>query len=191
MKNLSKEGEFLLEKKKSIFKRWWFWLIVIVVVAAIATSGGEDGPKKVASGDGEVNKNEKQEDKVFKVGDTVDLNGIQITIKSAKFTKPAQYVESEKGKIITIEVTVKNNKDKNVFVDNTDFSIADSEGNMYEQYFGYDDVTFTSEIKKGKQYSGKIAFDVKESDKYEIYYQPTFSWDDDEVIFEVTKDELQ
>lgn len=185
-----------MEKKKSIFKRWWFWLIVILVIGAVATAGsgddGSDEPKKVAENQQEKKSEEKKEEnKIFKVGDTVDLNGIQITLKSAKFVNPAEYAEPEKGKIIMIEFTAKNNKDEDILVDNTEFTISDADGNMYEQYFGFDDTVFTSEIKKGKQFTGKVAFDVPESSKYEIYYEPSFSWDSGEIVFEVTKDQLQ
>jgi Domain of unknown function (DUF4352) len=133
---------------------------------------------------------EEMTNKVWKVGETISINGLEITITSAKYTPPAEYSEPEKGKIITLEVIAKNNSEENVYVDNTEFTISDAEGNMHEQYYGYD-YNFSNEVKVGKQYSGKIAFDVPESDYYEIYYEPSFSWDNGEIKFKVTKEELQ
>jgi hypothetical protein len=153
-----------------------------------------DVPKETVNSQKTFEEKAKQEEeianKVWKVGETISINGLEITITSAKFTPPAEYSEPEKGKIITLEVTAKNNSDENVYVDNTEFTISDAQGNMHEQYYGYN-YSFSNEVKVGKQYSGKIAFDVPESDYYEIYYEPSFSWDKGEIKFKVTKEELQ
>lgn len=130
-------------------------------------------------------------EETYKVGDTVSIDGTEITIKSAKFTDAAEYSDPQKGKILTLEVAVKNNGEENAYVDNTEFTISDAEGNMHEEYYGYDDTSFSNEVKVGKQYAGKIAFDVPESASYEIYYEPSFSMNEGEIKFVVTKEELQ
>lgn len=130
-------------------------------------------------------------EETYKVGDNVSIDGVEITIKSAKFTDAAEYGEPQKGKVITLEVAVKNNSKENAYVDNTEFTISDAEGNMHEQYYSYDDTSFSNEVKVGKQYAGKVAFDVPESDSYEIYYEPSFSMNEGEIKFVVSKEELQ
>ncbi|OES45779.1 DUF4352 domain-containing protein [Domibacillus iocasae] len=130
-------------------------------------------------------------EETYKVGDTVSIDGTEITIKSAKFTDAAEYSDPQKGKILTLEVAVKNNGEENAYVDNTEFTISDAEGNMHEEYYGYDDTSFSNEVKVGKQYAGEIAFDVPESASYEIYYEPSFSMNEGEIKFVVTKEELQ
>ncbi|WP_052712077.1 DUF4352 domain-containing protein [Domibacillus indicus] len=146
-----------------------------------ALAGAESAEKKAAA----------VFEKTYKIGDTVSIDGTEITIQSAKFTEPDEYGEPQKGKVITLEVSVKNNGEENVYVDNTEFTIADAEGNMHEQYYSYDDTSFSNEVKVGKQYAGKIAFDVPESASYEIYYEPSFSMNEGEIKFVVTKEELQ
>ena len=40
----------------------------------------------------------KAESKIYKIGDTVEVNGLQLTFSSAKFVEPNEYVKAEKGK---------------------------------------------------------------------------------------------
>lgn len=130
-------------------------------------------------------------EKTYKVGDTVSIDGVEVTINSAAFTDAAEYGEPQKGKVITLNVSVKNNSEENAYVDNTEFTISDAEGNMHEQYYSYDDVSFSNEVKVGKQYAGKVAFDVPESASYEVYYEPSFSLNEGEIKFLIMKEELQ
>ena len=53
-----------------------------------------DAPKQAEKKD----KKEKAESKIYKIGDTVEVNGLQLTFSSAKFVEPNEYVKAEKGK---------------------------------------------------------------------------------------------
>ncbi|CAN7653632.1 DUF4352 domain-containing protein [Peribacillus frigoritolerans] len=158
----------------------------------VLTACGESEVKEVDGGAKEETKKEEAPKKEsYKVGDTVSVDGMEVTIKSAKFVNPAEYSPSEKGKIIQIEVTAKNNSSANGFIDNTEFTISDKEGNMLEEYYGFD-TSFSGEVKKGKQLSGKIAFDVSESESYEIFYEPSFTLKENaEIKFDLPKSELE
>lgn len=175
-------------------KRFLSVLGVGVLSLGVLAACGEANVQKVSSG-GQKNEQTKEEKKpeVYHIGDTVSVDGMEITLKSAKFTNPNQYVEAKNGKVLMIEVQVKNNGDTNALVDNTDFNIADASGNQFEQYYGFDDASsFSHDLKKGNQIQGKIAFDVKDADKYILYYEPAFSLKDNaEIKFEISKNELQ
>lgn len=122
----------------------------------------------------ETKKEEKKTE--FKVGETVSIDGVEVTVKSAEWGTPNEYVEPTKDKVLRLEVFAKNNSDENAFVDSSEFQVYDADGNLMEMYFANDDVNiFGGEIKKGKQVSGVLEFDVAESAKYEIYYEPSFS----------------
>ncbi len=129
---------------------------------------------------------ETVEDKVYKIGETVSVNGMEITINSAKFTEPGEYTEATNGKVITLEVTAKNSNDEQAFIDNTEFAVYDSEGNKMEDYYGYDEMAISDNINAGKQLQGKLYFDVKEQQSHEMIYTPSFSLDSKEVKFEIT-----
>jgi hypothetical protein len=133
----------------------------------------------------ETKQEEKEKDKVYKVGETVSVNGVEFTINKASFTNPNQYTAAKNGKVLTMEVTVKNTKKEQVFVDNTEFAIYDKEGNKLEDYFGYDELPLSNDINAGKQLQGKLFYDVPPQDSYELIYAPSFSFDNKEVKFEI------
>lgn len=188
MTNLSKEGEFLLEKKKSIFKRWWFWLIIIVVVAAIAISGGDNEPQKV-SGDGEKQENkseEKKEDKVFKIGDTIKIGDHKLTVTKVEksqgndFDKPKQNHE-----YVIVHVKIENGGKDQISYNPFDFQLKNSQGNITDPGFilvDEDTALQSGELAPGGKVEGSISFETLKDDKaLELIFTPDF-WSDKKVV---------
>lgn len=184
-------------------KKYLSWgLLVLLSLVFLSACGTEDTGAEKVSGDGdsseettEPKEEEKEEapaeDKVFAVGDEVQLGDITVKIESASFTDPAEYSESQNGKVITMDVSVKNQGDETVFVDGTEFSMSTAEGNMVDDYYGYDELELSGEIRSEKQMQGKLYFDVPESDTYELVYEPTFSWSGDEIVWDIPSADLQ
>src|SRR5699024_3729971 len=92
---------------------------------------------------------------------------------------------SDTGKLIRIDLTIKNNSDDNEFEDDIDFDVCDEEGNKLDTYFGNDDANMLgSEIKREKQLNGILEYDAQESDSYELYYEQSFSFtENNEIIW--------
>lgn len=173
-------------------KKKWFG-----IVGAVAITGGllagcstsvEDASTDNSSSSSkqEAKKEESAKDKVYKIGDTVKVDGLKVTFTGASYTTPNEYTKAEKGKVLTVEVATENTGDTQAFVDNTEFNAYDKDGNQLEQYFGYDDMAISGDVNKGKKLNGKLYFDVPEQDSYEIVYSPTFAMDSTEIKFEVT-----
>lgn len=127
---------------------------------------------------------EKAEDKVYKVGDTVKVNDLSISITNASYTDPEQYTEAVNGKVLTLEIATENTGDS-AFIDSSEFNLYDAEGNQLDQYFGYMDMPISGDINKGKKLAGKLYFDVPESASYELIYKPSFSFDNKEVKWNI------
>ncbi|AVR00369.1 hypothetical protein OBCHQ24_15615 [Oceanobacillus iheyensis] len=132
---------------------------------------------------------ESAEDQVFKLGDTVSIEdsmgSIDLTITGASFTEPTEYTEAVNGKVLTLEVTVENTGDEQVFVDSTDFAVYNSEGSKLDDYYGYDEMAISDNLNSGKNLSGKMYFDVSEQDSYELIYTPFFSMESKEITFDI------
>ena len=189
MKSLSKEGEFLLGKKKSIFKRWWFWLIIIVVVAAIAISGGDNEPQKV-SGDGEKQENKseekKEENKVFKIGDTIKIGDHKLTVTKVEksqgndFDKPKQNHE-----YVIVHVKIENGGKDQISYNPFDFQLKNSQGNITDPGFilvDEDTALQSGELAPGGKVEGSISFETLKDDKaLELIFTPDF-WSDKKVV---------
>lgn len=127
---------------------------------------------------------EEDEDEIFSIGDTILIDDVEITITKAKFTPPAEYSESEKGKILTIDITVKNTSNEQIYISDSDFGLSMGD-EQAEDYFGYDQFALSAKLNKGKQTTGKLYFDVKDSDTYELIYAPFSAFDDQEVKWEI------
>jgi len=174
------------------YKKYLFIGILLVTMGLLGACGedtnSEDNSNKESSTENtESNKSEskKSEDKVYKIGDTVKVGDVELTVNSASFSEPAEYSESKNGKVLTLDVTAKNTGDDQVFIDNTEFAIYDNDGNKQDDYYGYDDMAISEQINSGKQAQGKVYFDVVNQDSYEMIYTPSFSWDSKEYIFEI------
>ncbi|MDT0150029.1 DUF4352 domain-containing protein [Priestia aryabhattai] len=162
----------------------------VVVAGSILAACSETTVEKKESGSkteetASDSKSETTEDKTFKVGDTVSVNDVDITITKAEFTSPEQYTPAEKGKVLTLEVTAKNGSSEQQFVDNTDFAVYDENGVKVEDYYGYDQMAISDNINKGRQLNGKLYYDVPEQGSYELVYTPSFSWDGKEVKWNI------
>lgn len=173
--------------KKSIFKRWWFWVIVgivLIVIIAAAASGGSDEKGNSSNGDATVT--EAPEDKTeFGVGETINYDGVKITLKDFKESKgdKKSFVEPNKGKIYVIgNFEVKNDSDEKINVNWASF-----EG-YYDDNAIEPDVIGQSlpQVKKmgelfgdvapGKKIKGGVVFEVpKKWKKMEII--PKFDFD--------------
>ncbi|MCY8668823.1 DUF4352 domain-containing protein [Bacillus haynesii] len=169
-----------------MMKKFLALLGAVVVGGAVLSACGETEVKDVSGDKKEEAKEEKKdENKVYGVGDTVSVDGMEITIKSAKFTDPTQYTKAKNGKVLTLEVTAKNSNDEQAFIDNSEFAVYDKDGNKVDDYFGYDEIAISGNVNAGKQMQGKVYFDVPEQDSYELLYTPSFSMDSKEVKFDI------
>ncbi|MED1559952.1 DUF4352 domain-containing protein [Bacillus paramycoides] len=141
-----------------------------------------DAPKQTENKD----KKEKNEKKVYKVGDTLEINGLQLTFSSAKFVEPNEFSPVEKGKVLEIAFSAKNNGKKDAYIGTEELKIADADGNQFKEYFAGDNSFMNDNIVPGNQITGKMYFDVTESDKYIGTYKPSLTLDDKSVKFEFT-----
>lgn len=141
--------------------------------------------KSSASKENSEKKEKKDEDKIYKVGETVKVDGVEITITNAAFTSPAEYSETQNGKVLTLDVKVVNTNENSSYIDETDFNLYDLEDNQFESYFGYDKMAISADLNSGKQKKGNLYYDVSEEKAYELVYAPAFSWDNKEVKWKI------
>jgi hypothetical protein len=171
-------------------KKFFKWALMIfggifLLGIIISMFGGTEVEEVSNSSDKPKTEQKKEEDKVYKIGDTVRVDGLEITITSAKYTNPAPYSETKNGKVLTIEVQTNNTSNTQKFIDNTEFALYDANGNKLEEYYGYDDLAISGDVNKGKKLAGKLYYDVPQAEKYELIYTPSFTLDSKEIKFEI------
>lgn len=113
------------------------------------------------------------EEKVYTVGDTVEINGVTIKLNNANFTETEGKKDSENEKVLTLDVTVANKeREDDLLVDNLHFNLTDADGEKMDIYYGYDENDIHGVLPTGESLDGKLFFDVNDSDHYELTYRP-------------------
>ncbi|EJQ43693.1 hypothetical protein IEQ_05021 [Bacillus cereus BAG6X1-2] len=88
--------------------------------------------------------------------------------------------------MLEITFPAKNHGKKEAYFGSEELKIADANGNQFKEYFGADDAFMNENISPGNQITGKMYYDVAESEKYIDTYKPNFTFDEKSVKFEFT-----
>lgn len=180
-------------------KRFFVLLLALVLgfglvgcdEAEVTTVENDEAEEGQESDDGSESEGEGEKE-VYSIDETVSIDDLEISIESATWGEQDEFSDLENDKVLRLELSIENNSDDSVYIDDTEFSLSDDEGNMLEEYWGNDDANMlSSDIKKGKKTKGVFEYDVPESDSYELYYEPDFSLDDIEVKWEIEKDDIE
>lgn len=172
-------------------------LFFIVIMTFSLAACGDAEVEKIEGEeveDSNVEEDEAEETPEFyEANDTISVEGLEVTLNSITWGEKDEYSDLTNDKILRIELTAKNNSEENNFIDEMDFSIADAEGNMLEEYYGNDDANmFSHEIKSDKQAKGILEFDVPETENFELYYEPSMSFKDNaEVIWIIDESDIE
>ncbi|WP_179134556.1 DUF4352 domain-containing protein [Oceanobacillus timonensis] len=124
-------------------------------------------------------------DQVYGVGDTVNLGDLEVTLTSASFTEPDEFMEPDNDSVLAVEFEAVNNGDEQVYLGSDEFTISSEEGTQYDEYFSGDGF-MNENIGAGNNITGTILYDVPEESNYTIVYEPTFSLDSDSTTFEIS-----
>lgn len=178
-------------------------VVVLVVVAALAGGGDSNTPQKVESSSQAASQTSQtdpaseapaqEEQTVFTVGDTVELNGVKTTLQSAEEYPGKQYMMPTDGNVFLVcrfeiendsseEINVSSMVSFNAYCDDYSVNISIT-GEMLEDSWTSLDGT----VAPGKKINGVIAYEVPQDwQKMEISYTPSF-WSGHDVQFEINK----
>lgn len=186
----------------------FYYLLLAVLLLLLLAACGESQVEEVESSDASEENVEEtetdveteeeslsEEDKVYGIGETVSIDGMEVTIDRATWVEPNEFIAAENGNVLRLEVSFHNKSAESGFVDNTEFSIYDGEGNMIDAYYGSDDADtnmFSIDLKEGKNATGALAFDTAESEFFEVYYEPMFTLKENaEVEWKINSSDIE
>lgn len=129
--------------KKPFYKKVWFWILVVILVGGIGGAfGGGDEPEatKVESSSSQkdngvqnvVNENTTEESteesseeaEEFHIGDTVSVDGYEITVNTVDYSDGGEFSTPDDGKqFVIINLTITNNTDKKESFNELDYSL--------------------------------------------------------------------
>ena len=176
-------------------------VVVLIIIIAVGSTGGKDNtPKKVNTGavkQSETNNSANSEDKpeteteksIFSTGETVELNGIQVSFVSVTESSGSEYIKPADGKVFLLcEFDIANNSDKDITVSSVMSFEAYCDSYSINQSFSgaVDDNAkqqLDGSVAAGKKMNGTISYEVPTDWKeLEINFTPDF-WSGKDIKF--------
>lgn len=168
--------------KKPFYKKWWFWLIVVLVVGGAVGSGGDEAEKQKdvaadSTGETEVVSDTSQEKtesvettQIYSIGETVDVGDVTYVVNSVDSATNVggEYGQNSKGTYLLVNVTVTNNGDESLTVDNSLFKLL-NDGKEYDSdsaagiYANDDSSFFLESVNPELSLTGNVVFDVSDT----------------------------
>lgn len=131
---------------------------------------------------------QKEEKVVAKVGETLSINGVNITVTGVKRFNGRinQFQPLTNDHAIQVDVIVENTTKEVVYVDSNEFTLYDTQDFEVPQALPGDVQPLSAEIPPGKKVKGSIFFDVaNEQGIRELHYTSMASFSGESAIWEL------
>ena len=192
-------------KKQGGVGKWIIIGVIVVILLAALLGGGDDKPKKVENSKVEsTQQDEKKSEEpktdvnteevkdIFEVGETAELNDVQVTLLSYKESKGSEYNKPSDGNVFLMaEFEIVNNSDSEMNVSSVmsfeayadDYSLNYSFGALMDN----EDRQMDGTIAAGKKMKGYIGYEVpKDWSTVEIHFTDDV-WSNNKFKFEIKK----
>ena len=192
-------------KKQGGVGKWIIIGVIVVILLAALFGGGDDKPKKVENSKVEsTQQDEKKSEEpktdvnteevkdIFEVGETAELNDVQVTLLSYKESKGSEYNKPSDGNVFLMaEFEIVNNSDSEMNVSSVmsfeayadDYSLNYSFGALMDN----EDRQMDGTIAAGKKMEGYIGYEVpKDWSTVEIHFTDDV-WSNNKFKFEIKK----
>lgn len=188
-------------KKQGGIGKWIVIGIIVVIFLAVAFGGGDDKPKKVENNTTTTQQGENDNDKkadtqetkdIFTVGETAEMNDVQVTLLNYSESKGSEYNKPSDGNVFLMaEFEIVNNSDSEMNVSSMlsfeayadDYALNYSLGAITEN----NDTQLDGTIAAGKKMKGYIGYeDPKDWSTVEIHFTDDV-WSDNKFKFEIKK----
>lgn len=188
-------------KKQGGIGKWIVIGIIVVIFLAVVFGGGDDKPKKVENNTTTTQQGENDNDKkadtqetkdIFTVGETAEMNDVQVTLLNYSESKGSEYNKPSDGNVFLMaEFEIVNNSDSEMNVSSMlsfeayadDYALNYSLGAITEN----NDTQLDGTIAAGKKMKGYIGYEVpKDWSTVEIHFTDDV-WSDNKFKFEIKK----
>ena len=192
-------------KKQGGVGKWIIIGVIVVILLAALFGGGDDKPKKVEnskvestqqdekkSEEPKTDENTEEVKDIFEVGETAELNDVQVTLLRYKESKGSEYNKPSDGNVFLMaEFEIVNNSDSEMNVSSVmsfeayadDYSLNYSFGALMDN----EDRQMDGTIAAGKKMKGYIGYEVpKDWSTVEIHFTDDV-WSNNKFKFEIKK----
>lgn len=171
--------------KKPIWKRWWFWVLAVIVVIVIASpKGGGDTTAAPQPAESQTQAAQEapaeetapeapaEEAGLPGLGTPVAAGDLEITVNNVSTTDELESpLGNKSGHWVVVDVTIKNNGQKQVTVNSSDFTLIESDGTEYStdsdnlMYLDSEKNLFLQQINPKLSAEGQVLFATPEAAK--------------------------
>ena len=174
--------------KKPFYKKWWFIALVVVLVIGAFSGGDDEGASDVADDAGtadvveDVDASEPKDEnepgeveeepveEAYSVGDLVNVGSVSYLVNGIDTATNVggEWGENSKGTFLLVNVTVTNNGDEALTVDDSLFKLL-NDGKEYDSdslagmYANDDSSFFLESINPELSLTGNVVFDVSDA----------------------------
>lgn len=174
--------------KKPFYKKWWFIALVVVLVIGAFSGGDDEGASDVADDAGtadvveDVDASEPKDEnepgeveeepveETYSVGDLVNVGDVSYLVNGIDTATNVggEYGQNSKGTYLLVNITVTNNGDEALTVDNSLFKLL-NDGKEYDSdsaagiYANDDSSFFLESVNPELSLTGNVVFDVSDT----------------------------
>ncbi|SNX53638.1 DUF4352 domain-containing protein [Thermoanaerobacterium sp. RBIITD] len=138
---------------------------------------------------GNQTKQEAKKPEIFKIGDTVKMDKLNITVNGVRYSNGSDFLKPEDGKVYAIvDATIENIDSKAQTVSSMlMFKLADSDGYNYNSTIGDTKAQLDGEVGAGRKMRGEVAFEIpKDAKGLEFIFEPN-AFGTGQAIFKLDK----
>lgn len=172
-----------------------FGVTALAIFSLAACSSKSSEPKKVDdSKTSQSSTNKEPKKTTFKVGETVDVDGVHFKVNKVDFNQGSTYSKPKDGnQYVLVNVTITNTSDKTTSYNPFDFKLDDNgnQTDLTETIVNDDgsnpvsDSLTTGSLSKGGSVTGTMVGQAKTGDKYKLVYTGNMFLDKEKVTFEL------
>lgn len=176
--------------KAPIYKKWWFWVVIILVVGCIGAVVGSRSkdPQKVGEGGNSSEQQTDDTDKIFKVGDIIAVDGMEVSVTSVQRNWVGEYSKPDEGKeYVKVNLQITNKSEDKQSYNALSWKMEDGNGAIegYKITDNDDDLN-SGELAKGGVKKGSLIFEIPKDDKkLKLHYLPYIFTNSHETIIEL------
>lgn len=136
-------------------------------------------------------KKEAPETQNLSIGDTVDFDGVKLTLNEARIEPGGEFDQPQNDQFIVVNLTAENTTEEEQVISSIiNVELKDSEGYAYSTTFLTEGIKaqLDGSIEPGGTLRGEIPFDVPTSDTYELHFSNPFT--SGKAIWKIPSDQL-
>lgn len=160
-----------------MFKKILMMITFGILTVSLVACGEAEVSKVDGDDESETNEKEKNEEQNLQIGESVNFDGLKITLNEARIEKGGEFDTPENDQFVVVNLTAENTTDEEQVVSSImNIELKDSDNYSYTTTILIEGIKgqFDGSIEAGGSLRGEIPFDVPQSDDYELHFSDPF-----------------